>query len=256
MKHLFCVLLAFAASLAFAQDSLTNESILKLVKSGLSEDLVVSMVKNQPGKYSLGADDIVALKGGGVSDKVLAAMIEKKPAGAAATAAAPADAGKFAEIGVYVKKGGDWTELLPEIVNWKTGGTMKSIATVGVVKKDMNGNIPGLHSRNSMSAPLEFTISMPEGVAITEYQLLRLRTNKDYREFRTVTGGVFNQRGGAMRDMVPFEGKKISSRVYSVVLPNNLGAGEYGFIHLGASGGSGGVTSLSMGKMYTFRLME
>jgi hypothetical protein len=106
--------------------------------------------------------------------------------------------------------------------------------------------------------PLEFMIYAPEGVAITEYQLIRLRATpgKGYREFRTITGGVFNAKSGAMRDMVPFEGKKVATRLYQVVLPGTLGAGEYGFIYLGASGGSGGMSSLAMGKMYTFRLLE
>jgi hypothetical protein len=141
-------------------------------------------------------------------------------------------------------------------VNWRTGGVLKSVASAGIVKKDVNGLLNGPHSRNSVNSPLEFIISMPEGVAITEYQLIRLRPNKDYREFRTITGGVFNQKGGAMRDLVPFEGKKLSGRIYSVVLPNTLGAADYGFIHMGATGGSGALTSLSMGKMYTFRLIE
>ena len=38
--------------------------------------------------------------------------------------------------------------------------------------------------------------SDPEGTAITEYQLLRLRDAKDGREFRTVTGGVMHVSGG------------------------------------------------------------
>jgi hypothetical protein len=41
---------------------LTNDSIIKLTKAGLGEDTVVTMVETQPGKYSLGADDIIALK--------------------------------------------------------------------------------------------------------------------------------------------------------------------------------------------------
>jgi hypothetical protein len=56
--------------------------------------------------------------------------------------------------------------------------------------------------------------------------------------------------------MVPFEGKKEGARLYSVILPGNLGAGEYGFIYMGATGGSGGMGSLSMGRMYTFRFLE
>lgn len=56
---------------------LTNESILKLVKAGLGEDTIISMVNTQPGKYSLGADDIIALKTAGVSEKIITAMLNK-----------------------------------------------------------------------------------------------------------------------------------------------------------------------------------
>ena len=269
MRGIWTVILGavLASSLALplpGQEALTNDSVIKLVQAGLGEELIVGMINSQPGRYALDANSVIALKTAKVSDKVIGAMVAKGGSAAASTPAAPAavaapptaDSGEFKEIGVYYKKQGRWNELLPEVVNWKTGGTIKSLASVGIVKKDVNGNLPGIHSRNSVTTPLEFVISMPEGVAITEYQLIRLRPNKDYREFRTVTGGVFNQKSGAMRDMVPFEGKKLASRQYAVLLPENIGAGDYGFIYLGASGGAGGMTSLAMGKMYSFRLME
>jgi hypothetical protein len=58
--------------------------------------------------------------------------------------------------------------------------------------------------------------------------------------------------GGATRDSVLFEGKKIATRIYRVLLPS-LGAGEYGFLPPGAFTSA---SSASMGKMYTFRLVE
>ena len=142
--------------------------------------------------------------------------------------------------------------MLPEVVNWKTGGVVKHIATVGVVKGDVNGHIQGAHSRNSTTSPVEALICVSEGVAITEYQLIHLRETGDSREFRTVTGGVFHESGGATRDAIPFEGKKVANRMYKVLLPN-LGAGEYGFLPPGAVTSS---SSASIGKMYTFRLVE
>jgi hypothetical protein len=44
------VLLALSF-LAGAQDVLINDSIVKMVKSGLGENLVTSMVPGEPGKY-------------------------------------------------------------------------------------------------------------------------------------------------------------------------------------------------------------
>jgi len=244
------------ASPLLAQDPLTNSAIIRMVKSGLSETVILSVVNQQPGSYSTKVDDLIILKEAGVSDKIVAAMLAKASGSTPTTAsAAPAPPEAAMEIGVYFKKAEAWEEVLPEVVNWKTGGAIKNIASVGVVKKDLNGNIAGPSSRNSVKSPMEFLIVAAEGVAITEYQLIRLRINKDYREFRTVTGGVFNQQSGAMRDMVPFEGKKIGPRKFSVVLPSNLGAGQYGFLSPGAMGSSGNSQS-QIGKMYTFHLAE
>jgi hypothetical protein len=246
------------AFLASAQETLTNDSVAKMVKAGLGESLIVSMIQNQPGKYTLTPDGLVKLKEQGVPDKVLAAMVAKGSGGApsssepASVEPASGDIPQNLELGVYFKKAGKWAEMLPDVVNWKTGGVMKSIATAGVVKGDVNGHIEGPHSRNSVASPVEVLIYAPEGVAITEYQLLRLRDNKGSREFRTVTGGVMHVSGGATRDLVPFEGKKVATRTYKVLLPN-LGAGEYGFLPPGAVTSA---SSASLGKMYSFRLLE
>ncbi|MDP2998108.1 MAG: hypothetical protein Q8N47_11515 [Bryobacterales bacterium] len=255
------VLLFLAVSIP-AQEVLNNNSILKLLQAGIGEDMIVNMINSQPGKYSLGVDDVIAWKKAGVSDKVMAAMIAKNAGGTAPTSgAAASDGGAGAaaapamEIGVYFKKGDAWTELLPEVVNWRTGGALKNLATAGIVKKDLNGNVAGPSSRNSIKSPMEFLIVASEGVSITEYQLIRLRLNKNYREFRTVTGGILNQQSGAMRDLVPFEGKRVAPRTFSVVLPSNIGAGEYGFLSPGATGSTGN-TQAQIGKMYTFHLLE
>jgi siroheme synthase len=61
-----------------AKSVLTNDSVVKLVKRGLSEDVVVKMIAGQPAKFSLLPDDLLALKGAGVPDKVIAAMLDKK----------------------------------------------------------------------------------------------------------------------------------------------------------------------------------
>ncbi len=132
MKRFLQVALV-CALVAFAQESLTNDSVVKMVKAGLSEPLIVSMIQKQPGKYSLTTDDLVNLKGQGVSDKVLAAMLAKDsgvsasatPTGSSVTS--ETDLPPDLEIGVYYKKGGKWEEMLPEVVNWKTGGVVKSL---------------------------------------------------------------------------------------------------------------------------------
>ena len=70
-----------------AQSVLTNDAIVKMTKAGLSEDIIVSTVGSQPAKFSTSADDLIALKKAGVSDKVIGAMMTKGSATAAPTPA-------------------------------------------------------------------------------------------------------------------------------------------------------------------------
>src|SRR5579872_4226793 len=141
----FLRLFLVIASLALAQEVLNNDSVTKMVKAGLGESLIVNMVQSQPGNYSLTADSLVKLKQQGVPDKVLAAMMAKGSSTAPAATTPPApttaesadtDIPPNIEIGVYYKKAGKWQEMLPEVVNWKTGGVMKNIASAGIVKGD------------------------------------------------------------------------------------------------------------------------
>jgi len=239
----------------FTQATLTNDVIVKMAKAGLGEEVILSTIRAQPGQYSTTTDDLIALKGAGVSDKILSAMVSKMAGGnaAPAPAAVPSSAGPVMEVGVYYKKADTWADLPPEVVNFKTGGILKSIGTAGIVKGDVNGHVNDSHSKTAVKSPVSLLVYTPEGVAITEYQLLRLRDSKDAREFRTVTGGVMHVSGGATRDLVPFESKKTAPRTYEIVLPT-LGIGEYGL--LPPAGGDSTSSSGRIGKIYSFHILE
>jgi hypothetical protein len=222
-----------------------------MVKAGMSDSIVISTINSQPSHFSLSANDLISLKQAGVSDAVMAAMIAKNAPAGVATAQ---PTGTYpSEIGVYYEQKGVDTELQPEVVNTKTGGFMKSLATDGIVKGDINGNIKGEHSPNSLTSPVEFLIVARDGDDPVEYQLLRLHAKSKYREFRSVTGGVFHASTGASRDAVEFKSDKVAPLTYKISLPTALTPGEYGFLPPGA------FTSrnlASSGKMYTFSLKE
>jgi len=238
---------------ALAQQPLTNDSILKLVKAGMGDDVIINMVKTQPSNFSLGTDDLIALKSGGVSQNVISAMLMKNSSPAPAALAVVSPAGPVSEIGVYYKKAGVWTDIDPEVVSFKSGGVLKSLATDGIVKGDMNGHLKGAHSKTDVTSPVEILIYAPEGVAATEYQLLLLRPSGDAREFRTITGGVFHKSGGASRDAIEFEAKKIAPRTFTITLDHPKG-GEYGLLPP-SSGDATGSTG-RLGKLYTFHIIE
>lgn len=173
-KSLFvCVILS--ALLCLPQEVLTNESVIKLIKAGLSEEVVISMIKSQVAKYNLGTDEIIALKKEGVPDKVLAAMIEKSAgvsgtpqvvapglvvSGAArATGATPAAGTEAAgdpndpmtphDSGIYIYTKDRTVNPVMTLLEQaayqgaKTGGLLTSALTYGLKKAKMKAVIPG-----------------------------------------------------------------------------------------------------------------
>jgi hypothetical protein len=261
-KSFLALVLLALCPLLVAQQSLSNDSVIKLVKAGLSDDLIVSTINASPGTYDASANGLIALKSAGVSDKVVTAIVMKAsgvpPASAVPATPPPATASGLPagidEVGVYYKdKTGAWAALLPEIVNFKTGGVLKSMMTDGIVKGDMNGHIAGKSAKTSTIFPVVFAVYVPEGTAITEYQLLRLRPNSNSREFRSVTGGVMHVSGGATRDSVEFQAEKIMPRVYQITLQASTGKGEYGLLPPGAVGSS---NMGSSGKIYSVSVTE
>ena len=59
--------------------------------------------------------------------------------------------------------------------------------------------------------------------------------------------------GGATRDLVAFESKKVAPRTYQIVLPN-IGSGEFGL--LPPAGSDSTSSSGRIGKIYSFRIIE
>lgn len=258
-------------TLLWAQ-GLTVQKVAAMAEAGLAEDLLLQAVKRENRAFDLSADDLIILKKAKVPDSVIRAMMTPSAGGGGGgpvnpLAGGPGGGGNFGnpgpastmpaafptETGVYMNRGGEWVEVLPEVVNWKTGGVLKSIGSVGIIKGDVNGLLVGVNSRNTAKTPLEFVIVTPDGTSITEYQFIRLRVNKEGREFRTVTGGVLHSKGGAMRDVVLFEGKKVAARTFLIQLPSNIGVGEYGFLPPATGAGNSGG---ALNKMYTFRYLE
>ena len=264
LVSLICVAVTAAAA---AQVTLNNDSIEKMARARLGDDVIVAMIQNQAGNYDLTPETLIAMRREGISNKVLAALAAKGNATATAsaavlttavpaTAAPPAvvvDSYEDFDIGVYRKFRQAWIPVASELVNWKTGGVVKSLVTDGIIKGDVNGRLIGGSSSTQVNTPLEFLIKTADGVDATDFQLVHLHDKNDAREFRTVTGGIFHASGGATRDRLPFDQTKIAKRTYKLALPGNLEPGEYAFLAPGLTNSS---VSGSIGKAYTFRVVE
>jgi hypothetical protein len=231
--------------------AMDNDSVMKMAKAGLGDDLIIETINTQPGKYITDADSLVALKGAGVSDRVITAMINKSRRQITNVPEKPVELSDVNEIGVYYKDHtGKWIAIEPEIVHIKSGGFIKSTVTHGIIREDRNGHLNGRESKLALQAPIDILIYVPDGVSANEYDFLRFRINSSNREFRVLTGGVFHSTGGADRDEVKFNPVKTAPHTYQFTVDQNTGGGEYGIL----PPGTGNVTN--GGKIYTFAIVE
>jgi hypothetical protein len=262
MKLYFLLLpLILSAGVAAQQKPLHNEDILKMVQAGLGADPILTMISTVTCEFDTSPDALIRLKQGGVPDNVITAMVSKArqpvtPAGGpAAGIAGPAPTTgvndtRLVEVGVYYiqSKGGELIFMEPEVVTWKSGGVLKTVATAGITKGHVNGVVKGPSSRYSLKGDEQMFIYCPEGVSGAEYQLLRLWEKENRREFRALTGGIIHASGGADENAIAFQPVRVSPRIYKLQLPT-LTAGEYGLLPPGAVSSS---NAASVGKIYSF----
>ncbi len=234
---------------------LDNDAVTRMLKAGLSDDLVLQTINSQPGRYAVDPDSLIALKNAHVSDAILSAMLNRNRrqiTGSPAVQTMSAGPAEVNEIGVYYKdRDGRWVLMETEKVFSRSSGWAKNTFSNGIIKQDMNGMVHGAQARLELHRPVEFLIYTPESVTAGEYTLLNFRLNGKDREFRTMTGGIFHSESGPRDDEIQFQATRTAPRTYIFRLDEKtVGGGEYGIL----PPGTGNVTN--GGKIYTFALTE
>jgi hypothetical protein len=246
-----CLCMVFCGVAIAQHKAITNQDVIDMVGLGLGDDVVIAKIQSaEATEFDTSIDGLKALKAAKVSDAVIKVVVNPKAAAAAPAAAAPASEWPE-EVGVYAYVQGKLVEVMPEIVNWRSGGVLKSMATGGLTKGHVNGSIREGKSPLQTTPPVEFIIKTPEGTSVAEYQLLKLDGKSDRREFRAITGGIIHMSGGADKNLVEFKFDKVASRTFKVRV-ENMSKGEYGFLPPGVNSQS----MASGGKIYTFGIME
>jgi hypothetical protein len=91
----FFGILALAGGHGVAQEVLTNDGVVKMVKAGLPEAVIIQKIRSSERKFDTSTDALVRLKSAGVPDKVIEAMLGAPAAGTPSAAApSPAAAGE------------------------------------------------------------------------------------------------------------------------------------------------------------------
>jgi hypothetical protein len=97
-KVLVAIVFFVAFPLLLAQQTLNNDSVVKMVKMGFPDDMIVNAINRSPGIYDTSPAGLAAVKNAGVGDKAVAAMVFKETATAPPTPTAPAQAAPSQDV--------------------------------------------------------------------------------------------------------------------------------------------------------------
>jgi hypothetical protein len=237
--------LSLPAATSLAQEVLTNDSVVQMIKAGLPEGVVITKIRSTATKFDLRTESLVSLKKNGVSDKVLEAMMAGGSPATGAQAAAPAAAPAAGSLRdrdvIYQVIAGKYVELFPTSANLET-------------------NMAFFQSKSEVvleGRKAKYRISDKQPVFLSTYgptdaPLVKLKPgdSNDDRNLK-ISSGAFMPFGGTQKMGVRNE-DKIATNIerdargfYKVTPAAPLPPGEYGFIL--ASGFGAGV-----GKIFDF----
>jgi len=63
--------------LLLAQQTLNDDSVIKLMKAGVSEDVIISTINRSPGSYDTSVDGLIAMKNAGMTNTEISAIVAK-----------------------------------------------------------------------------------------------------------------------------------------------------------------------------------
>jgi len=265
---LAAVLVLHAQEAKESAGSLTIEGVVRLSKAGMSEDLIITTVKQNAKPFNLNADEIVELKHSGVSDTVIRYLINPSapyapppplaaPTPSASTPAVatapkpPSDPLALkvpAEPGIYlVIPDQDFAALdLKPVVPSKQTGKIPSVLSGGVIKGHTVGSVVGASAKIRVPArESSFYLRLGEKASVDDFALLSLEIQKTRRDldFGTKPGKpVF-----PVKSLLPFESKEVMKGLYKLTVTLTH-RGEYLFFILGSGDDKKGL----LGKGYEF----
>jgi len=251
------------ASMAFAQETMTNDEVITLTKAGLSGPIIEGKIRSSKTNFDMSTDALIKLKQAGVSDAIVAAMLEAKSgkpmmaSGGGSSSNDSATVGALGDpndpmskhnYGIYLYEetdgGRKMTALKPTVsAQNRTGGLFTSSLTYGIGKVKTKTNLPGRNAAlqlQSTSPTFYFYLDITSGGLNTasgvpsdpnEFTLVNFNQRSDNREVTIGKSNAFGAKGGLSDEyVVKVTAQDMGNGIFKVTPVSPLKKGEYGFM--------------------------
>jgi len=251
--------LCFAANTkTFAQEELmTNDEVISLVTAGLSKQIIINKIRTSKTSFDLSTDSLIKLKKTGVDDDIVNAMLEAKSGksmtGSGATSASvnngnPNDPMSPHDFGIYLFEEKDGQRKMTQLsatvsAQNRTGGAVTAAITpFGLGKVKTKANLPGTTAAiqiqsarptfyfylDTKSGGLNTATGIPSNPS--EFALVKFNIRSDNREITIAKANQWGAKGGLSDESVmPVTIDNLGNGIFKVTPQKDLKIGEYGF---------------------------
>ncbi len=267
-------------------ETLTNDTVRTLAGAGLGDDAIIAKIRNSASAFDMSTDNLVQLKKDGITNPVIAAMIEASSksrisSNAAGTSDSPDPAAPHAS-GIYLLA--DWQtpakmiRMDATISNQtKTSDFLGYALTAGLASVKIKTVLPNSSARvkasgmrpvfyfyfdqaNSLSNSGNTGFWSAGASPVTspnEFSLVKFDVRKANREAIVAKMSVAGAKSGVMDSArISYSYTDIAPGVFKVTPDQDLKPGEYGFIYSSSSGGGIGLyaAGATSSKIFDFTI--
>ena len=208
-----------ASSQSSLESDVDNARIIQMTQKGLGDEVIVARIKAGATKFDLSDDDLAALKKAGVSDTVVAAMIQSTQLSAP----------KVTIDGNPVQ--------LHTIGEQKEGGRLGHVVSLGIKSVKEKAYLQGQHASVIASRKPVIEIEIPANDTIDNYVVVEMDGKGDRRELEMGSiGGTVGEKVGIRADRIMrISTTPVGGRRFKISPVGELKKGEYILYSVGSA---------------------
>ena len=201
------------------ESDVDNGRVIEMSHKGLGDDVIIARIKASATKFSLSDDDLAALKKAGVSDSVVAAMIQSTQL----TSPKVAIDGNPVEVRTIGEQ--------------KVGGRLGHAVSFGIMSVKNKAYLQGQHASVIASRKPKVDIQLPANDNIDNYIIVEMDDKGDRREIEMGSvGGTVGEKVGIRADrIVRTSAIPVGGRRFTLSPVKDLKKGEYILYSVGSA---------------------
>jgi len=245
-----------------AEEILTDQTIISLVKAGLGPDTIVAKINASRGSYDTSTDALIELKQANVPDPVIAAMVNRSKSPVMANATLdntnpdplaphspgiymldPRGAGQMLRIDATVSNQTKTSNILGYAFTYGlSSAKLKTVIPNGTARLQSSSRQPVFYFYFNQSNPLASLTDFSTGFTANasspnEFSLVHLQKKGDHREAVIGSLGFASAKSGISdKARVAFTYNDVAPGVFKVTPTIDLEPGEYGFVYSVSTG--------------------